>query len=88
MEKDLSNIHAELERQMIRDTMKLSREEMACCRSDWRMGLVKLDAAIGNFVAWYVTKLLGWKKAFIEPEVIEELSREEETEDVTNGRLP
>lgn len=86
MEKDLSKIHSQLERQMIRDAMKLFREAMACCRSDWRMGLVKLDAAVGNFVAWYITELLGCKNAFIEPEVIEELSREE-TEDSTNGRL-
>ena len=86
MEKDLSKIHAQLERRMLRDAMKLFREATACCRSDWRMGLVKLDAAVGNFVAWYMTKLLGGKNAFIEPEVIEELSREE-TENSTNGRL-
>ena len=84
MDKELLELHAKLEREMIQDARRFFREAILGFPSDWRASLWKLDMAVSLAVAWYAGKLFGSENAFIEPEVIEEWKKQ--NEDSKNGR--
>ena len=57
---------------LIRDAGKNFREAVSFKRIGWRTRLLKLDLAVGMFVAWSDVKLRGWKDGDLEPQMIEE----------------
>lgn len=81
---DLSKLHSKLEHKMIGDAARNFCESIALRKTAWRTRLVKLELAVGQFVAWYAAKLLGWRVGDLEPQAIEEWS--DETGGSTNRR--
>jgi hypothetical protein len=84
MARDSSKIHSALERKIIRDAARNFRDSIALRKTPWRTRLLKIEMAAGQFVAWYATKLLGWREGDLEPQAIEEW--DDETGDFTNRR--